>query len=390
MPPGEGGRELRIVYISHGDVPSKWAHSLQSMKMADALAAQALSVELLTAGSLFAGAERRVPLRSWYGIGPGPRIVRLPVFWRRRDPFFAGPPGRRFERAAALYARLRRPDLVYVRSKRAALDCIRLGLPTLVEVHGSPKSGETQRRALEDLVRLAERPALLGVVTVTGYLRDLYRELGFPGRKLEVWPDGVDPAPFDAAPERDEARRRLGLPAAVPIALYCGHFYEAKGAPCLVEAAALAPELTFCLVGGTPRDTAPLRQRAARNVCFEGFVPQHLVPEYLAAADVLVLPNSAQGEHAHATSPLKLFEYMAARRPIVASDIPALEGVLRHGENAWLVEPDSPRALAEGVRAVAADPGRAKELADRARAEVARFTWERRAREILERFAGGG
>ncbi len=380
---------MRVVYISHGDVPSRWAHSFQAMKMADALAGQVVWLELLTAGSVRRSAVHDVPLQSWYGVGPRLRVVRLPVTWRLREPFFTRAPGARFERAAAWYARWRRPDLVYTRSKRVALRCIRLGLPTLIETHGSPKGRPAQESAFAALAAVAAEPSLRGVVTVTEYLRRQYLELGIPERKLGVFPDAVDPAPFDAAPDRDEARRQLGLPARGAVAIYCGHFYQTKGVPCLVDAARLAPEISFCLVGGTPRDIAAMRQRGdgARNLRFEGFLPQRLVPTYLAAADVLVLPNSARSEHAWATSPLKLFEYMAARRAIVASAIPALDIWLRDGVNARLVEPDSPEALARGVRELAADPALARKLAEQARADVEPCTWKRRAENILERFA---
>jgi glycosyltransferase involved in cell wall biosynthesis len=322
-------------------------------------------------------------------VGPQLRVVRLPVYWRLRDPFFTRAPGPRFERAAAWYALWRRPDLVYTRSKRAALRCIRLGLPTLLEAHGSPKGGATQQASFQELARLADRPSLRGVVTVNEYLRRQYLDVGIPDAKLGVWPDAVDPAPFDRAPERAEARRCFGLPEDGPVAVYCGHFYETKGVPCLIDAARLAPDVTFCLVGGTPRDVAMMRQRAAgaSNLRFEGFVPQRFVPAYLAAADVLVLPNSARFEHARATSPLKLFEYMAASRAIVATAIPAVEDRLRDRENALVVEPDSPEALAAAVREVANDPTLAKRLGDRARSDVEPFSWRRRARDILERFA---
>jgi glycosyltransferase involved in cell wall biosynthesis len=75
---------------------------------------------------------------------------------------------------------------------------------------------------------------------------------------------------------------------------------------------------------------------------------------------------------------------MAARRPIVATRIPAFEGVLRHGENAWLVAPDSPEALADGIERVLASPSLAERLAEQAWRDVAQYTWKRRAAEILE------
>src|SRR5262249_47305156 len=113
------------------------------------------------------------------------------------------------------------------------------------------------------------------------------------------------------------------------------------------------------------------------------FVPNSQVPLQLAAADVLVLPNSGRFAQARTTSPLKLFEYMAARRPIVATRIPAFAGLLRHGENAWLVAPDSPEALAPGIERALDAPSLAERLAQQAWHDVQRYTWKRRAAEIL-------
>ena len=80
---------------------------------------------------------------------------------------------------------------------------------------------------------------------------------------------------------------------------------------------------------------------------------------------------------------MKLFEYMAAGRPIVACDVPALREVLRHGENAWLVAPDDPRSLAEGIRTVLDDQALAARLAERAASDVRARTWEARAARIV-------
>jgi glycosyltransferase involved in cell wall biosynthesis len=78
-----------------------------------------------------------------------------------------------------------------------------------------------------------------------------------------------------------------------------------------------------------------------------------------------------------------MFEYMAARVPIVASDLPALREVLRHDDNALLVPPGDPAGLAQGLTTVLADPALADRLATRARQDVARHTWQERAGRIL-------
>jgi glycosyltransferase involved in cell wall biosynthesis len=105
----------------------------------------------------------------------------------------------------------------------------------------------------------------------------------------------------------------------------------------------------------------------------------------LAAADVLALPNSGRAAVSrYYTSPLKLFEYMAAERPIIASDLPALREIIANEETALLVPPDDASALAAAVERLRADPALARRLAANARSAVGAHTWERRAARILD------
>jgi glycosyltransferase involved in cell wall biosynthesis len=88
------------------------------------------------------------------------------------------------------------------------------------------------------------------------------------------------------------------------------------------------------------------------------------------------------------TSPLKLFDYMAAGVPIVASDLPALREVLRHEENALLARPGDPDAFAAAVRRLLADPVLAARLGRQARADVDGYSWDARAHALLDFFGG--
>jgi glycosyltransferase involved in cell wall biosynthesis len=85
---------------------------------------------------------------------------------------------------------------------------------------------------------------------------------------------------------------------------------------------------------------------------------------------------------------LKLFEYMAAGRPIVASDLPAIREVLHHEVDALLVAPDDPVALAAGIERLLADPVLARRLAAASLAAVPNYSWDRRAERLESLFDG--
>ena len=227
-----------------------------------------------------------------------------------------------------------------------------------------------------------------GVVAITRGVAEPLLEAGLPEERLLVAPDGVDLDRFRGLPGRETARARCALPAGGPLALYAGQLLPWKGVDTLVRSAAFLPGWRIVVLGGAERDRARLRELAPREpgagaVIFRAPVPPKEVPFFLRAADVLVLPSS--GRHALSaryTSPLKLFEYMAAGVPVVASDLPSTREVLRHGETAVLVPPDDPAALAEALLHVLTRPELGDRLARNARAEVERYGWKARAAAI--------
>jgi glycosyltransferase involved in cell wall biosynthesis len=122
-------------------------------------------------------------------------------------------------------------------------------------------------------------------------------------------------------------------------------------------------------------------------VVFEGFVPPVRVPAYLARARVGVCPYPTDvglSEFMRPGGSLKLLELLANGIPAVASDLGWIRDLAVHGRDAWLVEPDSPEALAEGVRTLLDDPALASRLAEAGRERAAEYSWERRAARLLE------
>jgi glycosyltransferase involved in cell wall biosynthesis len=299
------------------------------------------------------------------------------------EPLFVGWKYPRFDRIAALYARTQSPDIVYTRSANAGRLCVKLGLDTIIEFHMG-----IERSELFHIEAVKDNPHLLGVVTISNELKELYTEAGLSRDKIFVWPDAVDAGAFERLPAKPSLRKSLGLPRNAFIAAYCGHLYADRGIEEILECATALPDVQFLLVGGWRRDLEKRKDEARHlgNVHFKGFVSHPHVPEYLLASDVLLMPYASTCENVSWMSPLKLFEYMISGCPIVATDLSALRKHLEHGRNALLVKPDDSRALADAIRTVMSNRTYAMKLAKAARVDVTPYTWDNRARAILTRF----
>jgi len=208
--------------------------------------------------------------------------------------------------------------------------------------------------------------------------------------KIHIAPDGVDMARFNGVPEREAARDELSLPKDLHLAVYTGQLFEWKGVDTLVRAAAYMDGWKIILVGGRKDDCIRLRTTVADlgvedKVTFIDHVPPDRIPIYLSAADVVVLPNSARFTiSSRYTSPMKLFEYMAARRPIIASDLPSLTEVLSNEENALLFQPDDPKGLADCASRLLTDVELKDRIVSKASVDVTGYTWRERALKIID------
>src|SRR3989344_8817955 len=144
---------------------------------------------------------------------------------------------------------------------------------------------------------------------------------GVPRERIVISRSAVDTETFKELDKRT-AREALGLEQNARIAVYTGHLYGWKGVDTRAEAARRVPDVQVIFVGGTEQAVARFQSAHASvsNIRVAGRVPHKDVPLWQAAADVLVIPNSAKEEiSVHHTSPMKLFEYMASQRPILAS-----------------------------------------------------------------------
>jgi glycosyltransferase involved in cell wall biosynthesis len=216
--------------------------------------------------------------------------------------------------------------------------------------------------------------------------RQLGSVFGIASERIVVSRSGVNLNMFSSVSGLD-ARQQLGLEAGRSIVVYTGHLYDWKGVDTLAAAARSLPDVLFIYVGGTDGDVRRRREqwKEIQNIDVRGSVPHHEVGLWQSAADVLAIPNSASEPiSVHYTSPMKLFEYMASKRPIVASDLPSIREVLSD-DSAYLFTPDDPSALSAALRLALNDPN-ASLRAEAAFSKVQNFTWDVRSARILRHF----
>lgn len=250
-----------------------------------------------------------------------------------------------------------------------------------LEIHRVPE-GRLRQSWLCEAARAA-----LGTLAISGGVREDLLALGLPSESVRVEHDALEASRFSALSDRAQARLQLGLDLNARIAVYTGGLLAWKGVDVLLEASRLLPAVQFLVVGGMDSDVARLRvqARGLGNLRLEGFQAPQRVPLYLAAADIGLAPNrSTPAISARYTSPLKVFESFAAGLPLVASDLPSMRELLQHGEDAWLVAPDDPAALAQGIERLLADAALRARFSERGRARARDCTWDARSARILD------
>jgi glycosyltransferase involved in cell wall biosynthesis len=267
-------------------------------------------------------------------------------------------------------------------------------IPVIFEFH-QPVSDSGRLSKFNEFLfkRLIRSRSFVGFVAITHALKShfLERYPELEGRVC-VAPDGSDPFPkqFEAValPSRS-GRLQVG---------YVGQLYPGKGMEIVSKLCHLAPFADFHVVGGLQPDIDKWRAEiTAENITFHGFVPHARTPGYIAAFDVLLLPNQnritwhkAGGDIGQWTSPLKMFEYMSAGKAIISSDIPVLREVLEDEVNALLCPPDDIEAWVKALHRLENSALRVR-LGEGALTEfLEKYTWQRRAQTIMAHFGYAG
>ncbi len=341
-------------------MPTEKAHGLQIVKTCEALAEKGQEVELV------------VPYRGrgdpfkFYNVKRNFRINFLPSIdllkYRFLDPLNFYILTLSFSLSSFFYM-LNKKGTVLTRDSNIVFLFGLLGRKIVYEAHNFPNKGV-------DLWMQKNFLKKTKLVVISKGLKKAYGKIGIMG---EVVHDAVDLEEI----KTQEKKKRENL------IVYVGHLYKEKGADTFIEAMRLLKNEKALVVGGTKEEIRRIKKKAPKNVEIMGFIPYSQIKKYLEMADILVIPNSAKNKQmSEYTSPLKLFEYMASKRLIVASDVPAIREIV--GEDmVYFFEPDNPRSLAETIEKAL----RAKDYQKKVQTayeKVKEYTWGKRAGKIID------
>jgi glycosyltransferase involved in cell wall biosynthesis len=366
---------MKLIYLADIRLPTEKAHGIQIMKMCEAFAAEGLEVELIVPNRrnviskdpfVFYSVRRNFKIRKIPSIDFNfLNFKHLQFFIQFISFLVSARIVLFFEKYDILYGR----DAFYSNFFRNVS----------VEVHSIAKNFNYF------YVKSLNRAKT--ILVLTSYIKDRLIKSGLNGKRITIAPDAVDLKDFEQKSEKERARKEVGLPLDVKIILYTGHLYGWKGVNTLAESAkSFGKNELFVFVGGTAQDIDLFKKKYAdvKNILVVGQKPHSEIPLYLASADVLVLPNSGKEDISRFyTSPMKLFEYMAAGKPIVASSLPSIREILNE-TNAIFFEPDNSSSLAGSIRKVLGDEGLGRRISFQSLDDVRKYTWENRAKNIID------
>lgn len=380
---------MHIAYCTNVRLPSERAHGHQIAQVTNALADLGHTIRI------FAPYRKNKITQSfhdYYGAADETKLLHLGNFDFIVSSLFPGVLGLwaqnwMLRRQYKKILTSQKFDLIYTRAPALLEPLLKSGLPVILELHSIP------RRNIPAFIDHCKRCSV--VVCLTSLMKEDLLKIGVDPANVIVEGDAVDPGIFADAVPYQLARKEWGIESKIPVIGYAGQLSsmgKSKGLPELVDSLRLLHRRNvdfLALIAGGPESVAEefeatFSHELSKKIRFTGHLDRYKIPNFLSACDVLVYPApySTDAYYQRDTSPLKLFEYMAAGKPILCADLPPLHDVVDE-KTVLFCKAGDPYAMVYGLDILIFDKEAARDFGKAALARVQNYTWDARMRRIL-------
>ncbi len=377
---------MKLTYVAYSPLDLQSANSIQTLNTCRALAA-CLGDQLTVIVPRFGVREKPPPFRvikiPRVPINKISRVLKSAVWSYLERSVYAW--------LAALYLRTHPADAIYVRDIFCAFWLVSFGLPVIYEVHDLESRHPSQMKGvrLSQWLAHVDEKTLRGaraVVSLTRTFKDeLVRRDWQTAERVFVIPDAYDDAVYFPRAQA-KLRAALNLTPDAWVVGYAGMTFAYRRLDLILDALKIwnEPRARALIIGGRPREVQELQTRAHAlgldgTVLWRGREPAENTARELSAADILVIPDTVTDATA---SPLKMFEYMALGRAIIAVDRPALREILGDGAAEFFRVGDA-QDFARALKTVAESTTRQQALGARALECAREYTYAQRADKII-------
>ncbi|MBT5491527.1 glycosyltransferase [bacterium] len=360
----------KLLYLSSSVIPSQSANSVHVMKMCQAFN-KYYNVDLLCYTTENECNEDDIFSR--YGIINKFKISPLYIK-RLRGKFF-----QKIFQILKILKSYNKNTMIYGRDGYSVYLAALLGYKVYYESHGLPIS------KLYTFIEksLFKHKNFKKLIVISDKLKELYLTTNnlLNNDNIKVLHDGAD--------ELDLSKKGTDLGTGFHIGYIGSLYYEGRGVDVILEVAKLNPDFHFHLVGGKDEEVKYWQQKAIKNIKFHGFLPHNEASQYLLSFDVVLMPyqkNLMLADMKVNTSswmsPMKMFEYMSAKKAIVSSSMPVIREVLNKN-NSILVEPNRINEWSDAVNILFKDCNLRNKIANNSYNDFKQnYTWLQRAESI--------
>lgn len=330
---------MKILYLHNSDINSRMANLHQVISMCNALS-EKNEVYLSLLGNRNLSEISTQQLEQIYGkinFSIGTRRIYISCY----EMYF-------HSRSTHSIIKKFKPDLIYCRSQFFIRLSKLFNIPLVFESHDAILHSRLtwfDKYWKRYIINTSYTNKYFYLVAISEALMKFWISSGVNPKTIISLHDGFNTKYFKNELSRSDARKQLSLDDQKIIVTYTGSLYKDRGIDYLINLAREFPDVLFLVVGGPDNQKEYYEDFSSNNeifnIIFTGHVPHKMISTYLYSSDILLGLWSNKVRTIQYCSPLKIFEYMASGRIIVAQAFPTIKEVLDDKVNAILVEPDS-------------------------------------------------